>query len=135
VTEKTPALFLPPAPVVIPLDKSEAVAVDRSFARIREEWQQRGSGWMRAIRSCLRLLHVDAVRAHARQQPDAVPQDNAAASLVREFLLLLEQNLNAGASPAKLASSLKVSAGHLSATLRALTGKTAVQHIQDRLLL
>ena len=134
-SEKTPALFLPPAPVVIPLDKSEAVAVERSFARIREEWQQRESGWMRAIRSSLRLLHVDAVRAHARQQPDAAPQDNAATRLVREFLLLLERNLNAAMSPAKLAASLKVSADHLSATLRSLTGKTAMQHIQDRLLL
>lgn len=133
--EKTLAMFLPPAPVVIPLSKTEAVAVEQWFVRIRQEWRQREPGWMRAIRSCLRLLHVDADRSHARQQPNAAPQDRAGARLCREFLLLLEKNLHADASPKKLAAGLCVSADHLSATLRALTGKTAMQHIQDRLLL
>ena len=132
---RTPVLFLPPAPVVIPLSKSEAATVEQSFARIRGEWQQRGPGWLSAIRSCLRLLHVDAVRACARLQPDAAAQDNAGARLSREFLLLLERNLQADASPAKLAAALGVSADHLSATLRAITGKTASLHLQDRLLL
>lgn len=133
--EKSPAMFLPPSPVVMPLSKTEAAAVEQCFARIRQEWRQREPGWMRAIRSCLRLLHVDAVRCHARQQPGAAPQDKAAARLCREFLLLLEKNLHAGASPKKLAAALSVSADHLSATLRTLTGKSARQHLQDRLLL
>jgi AraC family transcriptional activator of pobA len=133
--EKTPALFLPPAPVVIPLNKAEAAAVELSFARIRLEWRERGAGWLRAVRSCLRLLHIDAVRAQARACPDATAQDSAAARLTREFLLLLEQNLRAEASPGKFATALNVSADHLSATLRAQTGKAAGQHLQDRLLL
>ena len=133
--EKTPALFMPPAPVVIPLTKSAAGAVEQSFARIRQEWGRRSDGWMRAIRSCVRLLHVDAVRAHAASQPVSAAMDHAAARLCREFLLLQEQYLRADASPKKLAAGLGVSADHLSATLRALTGKTALQHLQDRLLL
>lgn len=133
--EKTPALFLPPAPVVIPLNKTEAAAVELTFLRIRQEWQQRSPEWLRAIRSCVRLLHVDALRAHARRQPGTEPQDHAAARLSREFLLLLDRHVNAETRPAKLATALKVSADHLSATLRAETGKTAQEHIQDRLLL
>ena len=132
---KTPALFLPPAPVVIPLNKAGAAAVELTFQRIRQEWQQRGTEWLRAIRSCVRLLHVDALRAHTRTQPGAEPQDHAAARLSREFLLLLEKNVNAETRPAKLAAALKVSVDHLSAMLRAETGKTAQEHMQNRLSL
>jgi AraC family transcriptional activator of pobA len=121
--------------VVISLNKTEAVAVEQTFSRIRQEWQRRETGWLRAIRSCLRLLLVDAVRAHGRSCPDVARQDNAAARLHREFLLLLEKNLSAETSPKQLAAALGVSPDHLSAILRARTGKSTVQHLQDRLLL
>ena len=133
--EKSPALFLPPAPVVIPLNTAEAAEVERTFSRIRQEWQDRGPGWLAAIRACVRLLHLDALRAHARAQPGDSPQDHAAARLCREFFLLLESQLHAATRPSKLAAALKISTDHLSSTLRAETGKTALQHIQDRLLL
>jgi AraC-like DNA-binding protein len=133
--EKTPALFLPPAPVVIPLQRTGAEAAQQLFSRIRHEWEKRGEGWLRAVRSCLHLLHVDAVRAHARMQAGPAPADNAATRLCREFLLLLEKNLHAATGPGKLAAGLGVSADHLSATLREATGKSAAQHIQDRLML
>lgn len=133
--ENSAALFLPPAPVVMPLNKTEAAVVEQLFARVRLEWRQRGEGWLRAVRSCLSLLHVEAVRMHARQNIDPAPPDNAATRLCREFLLLLEKNLHAGTAPRKLAAILGVSADHLSATLRAATGKAAAQHIHERLLL
>ena len=130
-----PALFLPPAPVCLPLNKDEAAAVEQSFSRIRQEWRVRAPGWVEVIRACLRTLHVDTGRVHARHQPAASHEENAAARLTREFLLLLEDNLSAESSPRKMAAALKVSADHLSATLKSRTGKSAVQHIQDRLLL
>jgi AraC family transcriptional activator of pobA len=133
--EKTPALFLPPAPVVIPLPKPAAATAEQLFARIRREWEQRGEGWLRAVRSCLQLLHVDAVREHACQAAGPAPPDNAATRLCREFLLLLEKNLRADTGPRTLAAGLGVSADHLSATMRDVTGKPAMQHIQERLML
>ena len=133
--EPAGALFLPPAPVVIPLHKSEAASVAALFARIRSEWDQRQPGWLRSIRASLSLLHVDAVRAHTRQVPATATADKAATRLCREFLLLLEQHLHAATNPGKLAAALTVSTDHLSATLRAATGKSAAQHIQERLML
>lgn len=133
--EKTAALFLPPAPVVIPLQKAEAAGVQQLFARIRHEWEHRGDGWVRAVRSCLHLMHVDALRLHARSAAGAPSPDNASTRLCREFLLLLEKNLHAETGPRKLAAGLNVTPDHLSATLRLATGKSAIQHIQERLML
>ena len=133
--EHTAALFLPPAPVVIPLNKAEAASVAALFARIRAEWDQRQPDWLRSIRASLSLLHVDAVRAHSRQAPAPAEGDKAATRLGREFLLLLEKNLHAATTPGKLAAALTVSTDHLSAALRAATGKSAAQHIQERLML
>jgi AraC-like DNA-binding protein len=133
--EKSAALFLPPAPVVLPLNRSEAASVALAFDRIRKEWRERDEGWLQALRSCLSLLHVEAARVHFRQDPKARQPDNAAARLCREFLLLLEKNLHASTGPRRLAAGLGVSADHLSAALRAATGKSAGEHIQDRLLL
>jgi AraC-like DNA-binding protein len=133
--EKSAALFLPPAPVVMPLNKPGAAIVRQSFLRIRREWHERGAGWLAAVRSCLGLLHVEALRAHARLRSGAEPPDNAAARLCREFHLLLERNVHARTTPRKLAATLGVSTDHLSAALRGVTGKSAARHIHDRLLL
>ncbi len=135
VAGQTTAMFLPPAPVVIPLSGEEAAAVALSFARIQGEWNARAAGWLRVVRAVLQVLHTDAARAWSRQQAAGAPQDNAATRLCREFLLLMEQQVHAETRPAKLAAALKVSADHLTATLRAMTGKTAQEHLHERLLL
>jgi AraC-like DNA-binding protein len=133
--EKSAALFLPPAPVVIPLNRPEAATVRQLFLRIRDEWCERGSDWLRALRACLSLLHVEAVRAHVRRRSGAEPPDNSATRLCREFLLLLEKSVDARTTPRRLAAALGVSTDHLSATLRGITGKSAARHIHERLLL
>lgn len=129
------ALFLPPAPVILPLGKAEDATVTQLFGRVRTEWRERQEGWVAVLRSCLSLLHVEALRIHRRLHEEAGRPETSAARLCREFLLLLEKNVHAATAPRKLAAVLGVSADHLSATLRATTGRTAQQHIQDRLLL
>jgi len=135
VAGQTATLFIPPAPVVIPLSKAEAAAVAQSFARIGQEWAVRASGWLRAVRATMQVLHTDAGRAWARQQSAGAAPDNAATRLAREFLLLLEQHVHAEARPAKLAARLQVSPDHLSAVLRAVTGQAAQEHLHARLML
>jgi mannose-6-phosphate isomerase-like protein (cupin superfamily) len=79
--EKSAALFLPPAPVVMPLNRLEAATVRHLFLRIRDEWRERGNDWLRAVRACLSLLHVEAARAHARRRSghETVPRISPAA--------------------------------------------------------
>jgi AraC family transcriptional regulator, transcriptional activator of pobA len=134
VAGQSPALFLPPAPVLIPLTSDETKTIAAGFSRIRREWETRGEGWLRVVRGCLTVLHTDAVRAWTRQQPVAAP-DTAGARLCREFLQLMEQHVNAEARPARLAALLGVSADHLSSVLRRGTGRTAQEHLHARLLL
>ena len=131
---QAPVLFMPPAPVVIPLDADKAALVAQSFSRIRHEWENRGESWLQVARACVQVLLTDARRAWARRQTDA-PAETAATRLCREFLLLMEQHVNAAARPAKIAAALRVSADHLSATLRTVTGHTAQEHLLDRLML
>ncbi len=132
---QSPALFMPPAPVVISLTESEASAMGESFARIRQEWRVRAAGWLNVVRAAMQILHTDALRAWTRQQGVNGAPDNAATLLTREFLLLMERHVDAAARPAKLAARLGVSADHLSAALRKTTGRNAQEHLHARLML
>jgi len=135
VAGQTAVFFMPPSPVVIPLTKAEAATAVQGFGRIRAEWEERCPGWMRVVRATMQILHEDATRAWSRQESGATVPDNAATRLAREFLLMMEHHVRADVRPGILAAALKVSADHLAATLRTVTGKTTQQHLHVRLLL
>jgi len=62
-------------------------------------------------------------------------EESSGVKLLREFKTLIEQNFREWHKMAGYASSLNVSAKHLSFTTKNLTGKTAKEMIQDRIIL
>lgn len=114
----------------VPAKAREATAA--LFDEIQEEFNQARPGAAEIIRALLRILLVKASRWRDHEQA-TTPQ--RAASLVRDFQLLVERNYQDWQALAPYARELRVTANHLNDVVSEATGRPAGEHIRQRRLL
>ncbi|MEK7952752.1 helix-turn-helix domain-containing protein [Luteolibacter soli] len=114
----------------VPARAREATAA--LFDEIQEEFNQARPGAAEIIRAFLRILLVKASRWRDHEQATA-PQ--RAASLVRDFQLLVERNYRDWQALTPYARELGVSANHLNDVVSEATGRPAGEHVRQRRLL
>tara|TARA_E500000305_G_scaffold94732_1_gene83846 strand:+ start:122 stop:1075 length:954 start_codon:yes stop_codon:yes gene_type:complete len=103
--------------------------------RIEEEHRRYGPDRSLALEALFQLLLLSLYRGLS-DEPDAVPaRTDRRQVLVQRFQELLDQHINAVRSVASFAAMMAVTPTHLSRTVKAVTGCTAGEIIQDRMLL
>lgn len=127
---------------LLSLSGEQVVQAKQLFEDMEREYVHRESESDEVLRSYLRVLLIQAKRWYA-----ANPQPNnelpAGVRLTKRFLAILESAYQVGTptqfpnrrSVSEYAAHLCVHPSHLNATLKELTGKTASEHIRERLLM
>tara|TARA_R110002012_G_scaffold120163_1_gene269315 strand:+ start:670 stop:1545 length:876 start_codon:yes stop_codon:yes gene_type:complete len=103
--------------------------------RIEEEHRRHGEERSLALEALFLLLLLNLHRGLADKAAPAPVVTNRQQLLVRRFETLLDEQMRAPRSVTGLADTLSVTATHLSRTVKAVTGRTAGEIIQDRVLL
>ncbi len=121
---------------MLALDGAAAREMDELFQRLLEENARPDLGLDDIIRALLTLVLAKA-RRHLEAAAAASAENRAATAvpLARRFRVALEQNFPKLLKVSDYAALLQVSRSHLNEELRLHTGRTASDHIHDRLLL
>lgn len=114
----------------VPSQAREATAA--LFDEIQEEFNQARPGAAEIIRA---LLRVFLVKASRWRDPEQATTPQRAASLVRDFQLLVERNYKDWQALTPYARELRVTANHLNDVVSEATGRPAGEHIRQRRLL
>lgn len=116
---------------VVALSDPAAGELARLGAQMETEFSERAAEWGEALRALLRLALVQARRASTEH----AAAETRPAELVRRFRLAVEEHFRTTTSVGALAARLKVTPGHLNATVRAQTGRAAGDWVRERVLL
>lgn len=125
---------------MLPLEGRDASDMDELFQRMLEEASRAEAGRDDIVRALITIVIAKA-RRHLLCRQSAVPeksesaQENPARPLAQRFRVALEQNFPRLLKVSDYAAMLQVSRSHLNEDLRRHTGRTASDHIHDRLLL
>ncbi len=136
---RLPFLHDMPMPMV-PLEGAEAREMDELFQRLLDEAAQPDLGLEDIVRGWMTVILAKA-RQQVRRLEEAEAAAGAAARaetvypLAQRFRVALEQNFPRLLKVSDYAALLQVSRSHLNEDLRLHTGRTASDHIHDRLLL
>jgi AraC-like DNA-binding protein len=120
--ERSPCLQLAPA---------DADVISRLYDELILEYQVRRPRWLSVIRS---YLHILLVVLRRLGDPEEAPGSHASL-LVSRFKQLVSEHSTSERSVQGYARRLRVSRGHLSNTVKELTGQTPRQIIQQQLVL
>lgn len=121
-------------PIVI--DEQNLGKLDNILAQMEECFPLRDSHRNRALGALLQLFliycnHICTL-CNAPDQPD---EESTGATMLRDFKDLVETRYQDWHKVQEYASELNITPKHLSHTIKLITGKTAKEYIQDRLLL
>jgi AraC family transcriptional regulator, transcriptional activator of pobA len=107
--------------------------IEDIVAKLLEEYHHK-LGWRNSmLLAYLRVLLIYISRLYtARFTHDDSPADR---DLLKKFKTLITENFTQSHDVAGYASMLHLSAGHFSELIKEQSGKTAIEHIHDRLLL
>jgi AraC family transcriptional regulator, transcriptional activator of pobA len=115
------------------LSDTDLAFVQDLCARMKAEYERR-DGWRNSmLLAYLRVLLIYLSRLYTEQF--AAAENEVDRELLRRFRQLLDLHLGEAHEVAAYASMLHVSARHLGEVIRRQSGKTAIELIQDRLLL
>ena len=89
---------------------------------------------LRALGSLLQLFLIQ-IESYQSNQEGIDNFDSRTSCLVRDFKSLVDDGFNEHHKVSFYADHLNLTSKHLSTTLKKLTGRTAKEHIQDRILL
>lgn len=117
------------------LDSAEKIEVEQLILKINDEIHDRRPDLRQAIQLYLQLLLMSAKRSYLRQFPSDGERATGEVSIVRRFKKLVGEHFISKRGVAEYAALLHISPDHLTKTLRAQTGKTAHQFIEEMLLL
>ena len=95
-------------------------------SREKQDWK---NGMLLAY---LRVLVIYLSRLYTEQFNDKIPEDRI---LLNKFRVLIEEQYIHMHDVAAYASLLNISAGHLGAVVKLQSGKNAIEHIHERILL
>lgn len=117
----------------IRFEEKQAATITEQFEQIAQEFRTQSDGWVESISAHLQLLLIQAQRQKATLQPPD-PQTSATI-LARQFSLLVKQDISANCTVNSYAEQLGVTAGHLTETVKKVTGLSAGTVIRRQLAL
>ena len=121
------------APVLY-ADEDLANLITTICQRLERETQSTLGGQTAALRSYMRIILIEARRAH-EASPGARHLEEAAVALTKQFAQLMEAHYLTTTSVADYAAMLHVTANHLIETVRRCVGTPPGKLIHERLLL
>lgn len=113
----------------------EAGYLDGLFSAIGDEYHQQRHGRQLALHSLINLLMVWIVRKSAERTDDQLHSTERGLEHLQAFVSMLERRYREHWPIARYACDLGISANHLNALCRRLGGQSALQMINQRLLL
>lgn len=117
-------LLLPPA--------DEAV-VDDLLARLEAEYHRPGEWQHQLLSAYLTVLLTHLSRLYTAQYPGGEP--SAEQQLLRTYRARIEEHFRERHEVSAYAELLHISAGHLSEVVKAQSGRSAIKHLHERLVL
>ncbi len=125
---------------MLPMEGRDARDMDELFQRMLEEASRAEAGRDDIVRALMTIVLAKARRHLLCGQADdasksGVAPENHSRPLAQRFRVALEQNFPRLLKVSDYAALLQVSRSHLNEDLRRHTGRTASDHIHDRLLL
>jgi AraC-like DNA-binding protein len=115
------------------LAEHDVIFVEEMIARINAEYQHPGEWQQRMLTAYLTVLLTYLSRLYNEQFKDS--HVSADKLLLRNFQAKINAHFRALHEVSEYASQLNISAGHLSEVVKAQSGKPAIKHIHDRLIL
>lgn len=115
------------------LSQSDIGFVEDMLARINLEYQQAGEWHQRMLGAFLTVLLTYLSRLYTEQyRTDTTSADKL---LVKKFQARVNEDFRELREVGGYASQLHISAGHLSEVVKSQTGKPAIKHIHERMVL
>lgn len=119
--------------VVLPLTQNKRNIIISILEKIHTDYQNSGENSHEFIQAYFHVLLLE-IRKLYFEQVKAQNTSETSSHLVSQFISLLEKNCTQKMSVDSYADMLNVTPRHLSDLLKKDTGKTAIRHIQDRLM-
>ena len=121
-------------PPVLTADKRLVAETGPLIARCEREFAAREERWAEIVRASLHILLAGVQRAFQRSAP-VPPAAQKSRRILQRLQARIETQFRTQASVAAYVCDLGISAGHLTDTVRELTGGTAGELIRARVLL
>jgi AraC-like DNA-binding protein len=115
------------------LTPAEADTVETLLAQLEAEYQRPGEWQQRLLGAYLTVLLTHLSRLYTAQYPEAGPTPDQ--RLLRAYQAEVESCFREVHEVGAYAERLHISAGHLSEVVKAQTGRPAIKHLHERLVL
>jgi AraC family transcriptional activator of pobA len=115
------------------LTQADIVFVEDILARIDVEYASPGEWQQRMLNAYMTVLLTYLSRLYTEQMPDQDPSMDKL--LIRQFQARINEGFRELHEVGDYASLLNISAGHLSEVVKVQSGKPAIKHIHERLVL
>jgi len=115
------------------LTPAEADTVEALLAQLEAEYQRPGEWQQRMLGSYLTVVLTYLSRLYTEQYPEAEPTPDQ--RLLRAYQAKVEECFREVHEVSAYATQLHISAGHLSEVIKAQTGRPAIKHLHERLVL
>ncbi|TDN39672.1 AraC family transcriptional regulator [Hymenobacter sp. UV11] len=117
----------------LPLTAADEAVVDDLLAKIEAEYQRPGEWQHQMLSAYLTVLLTYLSRLYTEQFPGGEP--SADQRLLRTYRARIETHFHELHEVSAYAEMLHISAGHLSEVVKAQSGKSAIKHLHERLVL
>jgi AraC-like DNA-binding protein len=115
------------------LDATDIVFVEDQLAKIKFEYHRRGEWQQRMLTAHLTVLLTYLSRLYTEQYKDSQPSPDKL--LLKRFHAKIDESFRELREVGDYASVLNISAGHLSEVVKTQSGKPAIKHIHERVVL
>ena len=115
------------------LSDADVAFVEDMLAKITKEYNQPGEWQQRMITAYLTVLLTYLSRLYSAQYETVAPSSDN--SLLKKYQAAIEENFREIHQVSEYAAMLYVSPGHLRDVVKAQSGKPAIAHIQERMVL
>ena len=115
------------------LSEAEIAFTEDMLTKIQKEYNEPGEWQQRMITAYLTLLLTYLSRLYGEQYENHPPSNDK--SLLKKYQAAIEENFREIHQVGEYATMLYVSSGHLREVIKAQSGKPAIAHIQERMVL
>jgi AraC family transcriptional regulator, transcriptional activator of pobA len=115
------------------LAAADVAFVEDTLDKLLAEYQRPGAWQLPMLSACLAVLLTYLSRLYAEQFPAAAPSPDTL--LLQTYRARIEESFRELHEVGAYAAQLHVSAGHLSEVVKAQSGRPAIKHIHERLVL
>lgn len=115
------------------IPEADVLFVDDIVNRIRREYQQPGEWQQRMLSAYLTVLLTYLSRLYTEQYTDNDPSTDTL--LLKTFQAKIDDYFRERHEVSEYAAMLNISAGHLSEVVKEQSGRPAIKHIHERLVL